>query len=1023
MKPITLEMRAFGPYSGNTEIDFSRMGPGLFLITGNTGSGKTMIFDAMTYALFGRTSGSRREPDMLQSDLTSERGMVRLTFEHIGTRYTVTREPPYVKTSASGKPVRKSPTAELVIDGTLASTSVREVNERIVSILGMNADQWGQIVMLAQGEFMKLLDTNSKNRTEILRNLFGTDGYRRLQDTLSEMVREKGETYGHRMREADEKVSEISTDLTDDLLALPREEQSRIITLTIGSDEERVAASTKAKEEADRSYMQAVETRAAAAGIAARFDELASVRERSASLESRRDEFEGMVRTRDMIGRASPAVSAEASMRELNSRMRQLESDRESAEADVSRLETELEGARAEAAEAAAMMAEAASLRVADARLRESLPRYERAAGLGAELSKLRTDRETLHNAAEESRRRLDCMSAELNDVIAKLEGTRDADSRLAVLGAERASTVSELDRMETEREAGSVCMELESTVRQLENSFALHDGQARSLAVELSEAESAFIRSQVGLLARDLRDGEPCPVCGSVHHPSPAEVVDGAIDRDELNRIRKRKEKADSNRNRAAEELASARSALTAALSRLRAASGTDGDARSALDALDERISNLKGRLSETSDEEASLRTLLDMVTTLDDRRTLLERECADLEKAIDDLDSRRVLSENRASAVEAELATVTEGLEHGTAEEARAVLDRNEARIADAESRSSAASARLSDASESLAVARDRLEASNAGIGSLIPRLDEAAGTLDSELKGLGLDLDGLHALMAVDAAALNSSIDAFRTEEEYCRSRIEELEVETAGAERPDMDAMEAMVSKAVEARETAADALAAAKERLRSNSSAWDFLRGRWSELEEKARELDALRMMSDAANGKVSGARKIQFEQYIQMYYFDRVLACANRRLCDMTDGRFELRRKEDDTDLKSQTALDIDVLDNLTGKVRQVQSLSGGESFKAALSLALGLSDSIQMTAGGSRVDALFIDEGFGSLDSDSLEQALRVLESLTRGDVMVGVISHVDLLRERIDRRITVTRGKDGSRVEETVD
>ena len=190
-----------------------------------------------------------------------------------------------------------------------------------------------------------------------------------------------------------------------------------------------------------------------------------------------------------------------------------------------------------------------------------------------------------------------------------------------------------------------------------------------------------------------------------------------------------------------------------------------------------------------------------------------------------------------------------------------------------------------------------------------------------------------------------------------------------------------------------------------------------------EIDAKGRELDALQRMSDVANGRLTGARKVQFEQYIQAVYFDRVLQCANRRLSDMSGGRFELRRRAEDDNNRSQTALDIDVLDNFTGKVRSVKSLSGGESFKAALSLALGLSDSIQMMAGGSRVDALFIDEGFGSLDSDSLEQALDVLDSLTAGDVMIGVISHVDLLRERIDRRITVTREKGGSRVEASVD
>lgn len=242
MRPVLLEMEAFGPYSQPTTVDFERMGSGLFLITGNTGSGKTMIFDAMTYALFGKTSGSRRLPDSLRSDLTDAKPWVRLTFDHLGTRYTVRREPPYWRETRTGNRTKVSPTAELIVDGKMVSTSVREVDSRIGDILGMDAEQWNQIVMLAQGEFMKLLDTDSKNRTEILRNLFGTDHFRRLQETLARMCSEKGDTYRHRKAEADERLSQIVTDLVDDLTSLPRGEQEKVIEATISADRAAVDA-------------------------------------------------------------------------------------------------------------------------------------------------------------------------------------------------------------------------------------------------------------------------------------------------------------------------------------------------------------------------------------------------------------------------------------------------------------------------------------------------------------------------------------------------------------------------------------------------------------------------------------------------------------------------------------------------------------------------------------------------------------------------------------------------------------
>ena len=250
MKPIMLEMEAFGPYAKRTSVDFSRMGSGLFLITGNTGSGKTMIFDAMTYALFGRTSGSRRTPDSLRSDLTSAKPWVSLTFEHLGTRYTVRRDPPYTRVTGTGRVTRTPAKAELHIDGTMVASSVREVDARIEGILNMTEGQWNQIVMLAQGEFMKLLDTDSKTRTDILRNLFGTDSYRTLQDSLAKVSSEKTETYKYRRREADERLRTFVTDLTDDIVGLPREEQADIIRRTLEMNEAEVETLRSARDAA-----------------------------------------------------------------------------------------------------------------------------------------------------------------------------------------------------------------------------------------------------------------------------------------------------------------------------------------------------------------------------------------------------------------------------------------------------------------------------------------------------------------------------------------------------------------------------------------------------------------------------------------------------------------------------------------------------------------------------------------------------------------------------------------------------
>ena len=992
MRPVLLEMEAFGPYSQPTTVDFERMGSGLFLITGNTGSGKTMIFDAMTYALFGKTSGSRRLPDSLRSDLTDAKPWVRLTFDHLGTRYTVRREPPYWRETRTGNRTKVSPTAELIVDGKMVSTSVREVDSRIGDILGMDAEQWNQIVMLAQGEFMKLLDTDSKNRTEILRNLFGTDHFRRLQETLARMCSEKGDTYRHRKAEADERLSQIVTDLVDDLTSLPRGEQEKVIEATISADRAAVDAVRSRSEEAEGRYRAAVERRAEAAGIKSKFDELDTVNARKVSLRHREDEISALRIRRDMIGRSQPVVEAEADLKAARSALRKAEDEGEAAAKELERLEKVRENIMKDAERAAEMTARASLLSAANARIEESLPRYARARELTEALSKMNAELETVSSAEARSRVETDGIRAELQGISDRLAGAAEARSGISVARMESERLAEALDRSKAARSAGFACIDAENSVRTLESSFTVHDNQAKAAADQVSLAESLFFRSQAGMLASSLAEGQPCPVCGSVHHPSPATVPEGVPTEEELTKLRRKRDREYSAREKVVADLAQRRTEYETSLERLREASGTSGTAAEAMAALDAMI----------SDSEAGL---------------------AESRRRLNEMESRRGALERTRAATEAQLAEVAAGLELSSEEEARETLHRNRVDIQSAEALSNIVTNRKAQSEGQFAVQNDRLRKSEEEVRGLVPKVDEAGARLSALLDAMGMDLDGFHDLMSTDLDELNASISAFESEESYCRSRSAELTAELEGLERPDMGAVEAAVAEATEAKEAVAEELAHATEVLKGNSDAWAFLRTRWDEIDTKGRELDALQRMSDVANGRLTGARKVQFEQYIQAVYFDRVLQCANRRLSDMSGGRFELRRRAEDDNNRSQTALDIDVLDNFAGKVRSVKSLSGGESFKAALSLALGLSDSIQMMAGGSRVDALFIDEGFGSLDSDSLEQALDVLDSLTAGDVMVGVISHVDLLREGIDRRITVTREKGGSRVETSVD
>ncbi len=1023
MRPILLEMEAFGPYSERTVVDFERMGSGLFLITGNTGSGKTMIFDAMTYALFGKTSGARRAAETLRSDLTDSRPMVRLVFDHLGTRYEVTRSPPYLRRDSKGNEKRTNPTAELRVAGQIATSTVKEVNSRVEGILGMNADQWGQIVMLAQGEFMRLLDTDSKVRTEILRNLFGTDRFRFVQEVLSDVSREKGEAFRHRSAEAVERLSEFKTDLAEDLTSLPREDLRTVMRATIERDQAGISALTSRREEADRGYTAAVERRAKAEELQRRFMELDSMASRMAELDARRGEIEGMSSTLEMLRRSAPLVKAEEEMAAVRRSLQAAEDEEDDSESRLEAAKTSMEALGPEREEAARRMAEAAALSMANARIGDSIPRYAKADSLRARISELERSALNLDRSICASRNDLAKASAELEAIRSKISGSADIGTRTDMQRMVVDGLAERLSELSSKRSAGAACLDAETEMKRLESSFAMHDRQAKALAVEVESAESLFLRSQAGLLARGLSEGVPCPVCGSVHHPSPAAVPDGVPTEAELSKLRKRKEKEDQARSRAAEELASTRASYGSMIASLREASGTDSDASAALEALDGMIADQGRELAEARRELNSLESLALGLERFRTEETELAGMVSDLESSLREMESRRADATSALAGGRSELAAISEGLEFANEAEALEAVRTNSMTIESAEALERSVSERAAALDREVAVQESRLTAARGRIQELVPRLDEAGSRFVSMLREFGLDREGFDRLMGTDHGALESAVSEFRREESYVTGRLNELRTELDNTERPDLAAAEAEVQRCTGIREEAARELAEVTDRCRGNESVARFLEERWAELEEKAKEVEALERMSDVANGRAAGSRKIQFEQYIQTMYFERVLGCANARLSQMSGGRFELRRKETAGDNRSQTALDIDVLDNLTGKVRTVKSLSGGESFKAALSLALGLSDSIQMTAGGSRVDALFIDEGFGSLDSDSLEQALKVLDGLTDGDVMVGVISHVDLLKERILKQISVTRTKEGSVIHQTVD
>ena len=1020
MKPLRLSMEAFGPYAERTDIDFSKLDRGLFLITGSTGSGKTMIFDAMCYALFGETSGGRREQGMLRSDITDSKPWVELEFEHRGRRYVVRREPPYGRVNRRGNVTAETAKAELFEDGRPTFSKPKEVTARVTEILGMDADQWKQVSMLAQGEFVKLLDTDSRERTEILRTLFSTDRFKVIQDRLDEICREKRGVYEGYSRDIDERLGTAQVD--EDLASVTRDAARDILGRAVAADEGEIIAISAERERLEGAHREAIEAVTRAETIASRFDQLTESLARLERLRAGDAEISELAARRDRASGIAPLVSVRDRLRTREADLAAVRSSLESSEIAVTATREKLETATARQEAARAAMAETEALIPVCDRIERSLPSYDRSAQIGDELSetvmlaeKAAADMESASAGVSES-------EAEIARLRPVIDGSPDAGARLEAARRDCAAADERVKALDEARGLAVRCIDSARAIEDMEARFADIDAESARLAAELEDAESLFLRSQAGILASSLSEGAPCPVCGSVHHPSPAVAPPEVPTESRLKTLRKRKEEADSGRSELASSLATARAELRSMLARVSEHTGSDADAEGQADALD-RLCSEAGEAARTarmavSEAEAAMKGIEDA------RRMLSERERA-LASSRERLEAAKAASGEagiRIASLESELASLRPSLEFPDAATARRTLESHRRSIAVAKKESAEADEAAGHLSVELASAEAERSGYAERVSELEPAILQDRSELDGMLASVSMTEDELDSLADFDTAAASRTIEEHAAAVRSASDAVARLESELRGTDRPDMDALRGAVDAAMEAKTVAEEHRNAVSRRLDANRSVLDFLNDRTAKLEACERELNDVQLMSDVANGKLAGTRKVQFEQYIQTAYFDRVLVHANRRLAEMSGGRYELVRRRD-ADNRSQSALDIDVVDNHTGKTRSVKSLSGGESFKAALSLALGLSDAVQMSAGGIRVETLFIDEGFGSLDADSLQQAIRVLEGLTAGDVMVGVISHVDLLRERIDRKVEVTRTREGSVVRVVTD
>ena len=913
MRPLKLTISAFGPYAGKTVLDYEALGEnGLYLITGDTGAGKTTIFDAITFALYGEASGDNRAPSMFRSKYAAPETPteVELTFAYAGKTYTVKRTPEYQRPKVRGEGyTMQSAEAELRYPDGRVLTKTREVDAAICEIMGIDRSQFMQIAMLAQGDFLKLLLATTDERKAIFRKIFRTGLYQTVQDKLKAEAGALGKQIEAVKASLRQYVDDAAAEDGDVLgVTLAKAKEGSLPTGDVLSLLQKLIEQDEAAEERLRTLKTQTEEELKKTELELTLIERQEKAEKelaikSASLAEEEKNHDGLQKAYEALKEKAPETERCAD--------------------EKSKLEAELP--RYDALEALRRKISAAGQRSEEQKgtLREKTAAY---ASEKQEDEALKAELKTLSDAGETKQRLL----SEQEKTLARQKEVRALSLKLKELRA----AARELDRLR----ADYIALSNEST-----KAAALYEAMYK-----------AFLDEQAGILADALADGQPCPVCGSLSHPHPAQKSVSAPGEAQLKRAKETAEAA----KRASQEKSERCHAQQAAVSALQ------NSVREQLGALDlgcgtedaEAVLEKQAALLSAALKELAQKTAAEDARIA--RKARLEQLIPQKEASVSALKTETESLEKEIAGLEAEIKAETQRLES----------DRQQLRF------------------ESGTAAAQRLRS----LADTIAGMHKALTKAETEYRGSEKRIEGLRA-----------ELRSLKERREEKPAHDKETAVTRRNGLAEEMNRIET-ASKIVFAR-------------LRGNRQILENTQKRIGDLDVLEQRYVWVKALSDTANGTIRNKEKIMLETYIQTTYFDRIIARANTRLMAMSGGQYELKRQTEAEDKKSQSGLDLAVTDHYNGTERSVKTLSGGESFKASLSLALGLSDEIQSSAGGVKLDTMFVDEGFGSLDGDSLDQAVNALVSLTDGNRLVGVISHVSELKNRIDKQIVVTKDRQG--------
>ena len=1057
MKPVKLIISAFGPYADEMPVinfePFEKKG--LFLICGDTGAGKTTIFDAICFALYGETSGSFRDTKNLRSEYASlsAESFVDFSFTHQGKEYRIYRKPSYDRPKQRGEGmITEKERAELYCEDKVPIEGTTQVNHAVIELLKIDFKQFKQIAMIAQGEFWDLLNASTEDRTKILRTIFMTSGYERMQYKLKERKNasfsEKKKTEDSifqyfRDAEApeDSGLEEVLRSLQEEAdssdSAWNLEEMLNVLTDIISAD----AAALKNTQKELHTEKQTGEEKKKALHNAQtnneflqRFRKFTEEKDKLDAKEAEIKELELLTeRQKTAVRKLKPmhatlkkeARAAAETERELTGKKEELTKIKSRGDQAEEALKKSLEGeARAEAQKKTAE------------RLKEDIPKYEKRDALISEMEALKKEEACLdkeEKTLREDEEKLKCKIDHLGAVIKDLE--KCAPRRVEVQNRGKELQTLEAGMKEILEQDIPEHKKKKQELKVKQDAFRLAQEQFEDVSEERRRCEHVLENCRAGILAQHLEEGKKCPVCGSTHHPEPAVLPEETASEEKLKELREIEESAKEAKDSSCIKAEKAKMALESHEEQLRNRILTSMKQVDHIADLSENVSieHFYEKISSAWD------VVKEQILDNEKLEKQLEEDCRTYEKAVQDIETARGketedLMTRKEDLDERKRKNQTHFVEKKTALKEYDNLAFPDLETAVKEQKKAEQEAEgIFEAIEKAKTAKQQADTEKA-------ETEAALGVLETRFQSLRVlteeSRSNFRNLLMEENFASEEAFLEFLTDEneiaenekkinEYkqaVQTNIQQLNQARMDAEGK-MEMAEDQLKKESEEQdhriETIRKHCTQIENRLEKNKRIKEKISSQRSSLEKFQEEYNRCTRLYNLITGNIPDRAKITFEQYIQAAGFDHIIAAANRRLLPMSDGQYELFRKDDSENKRSKTILNLEVQDHFTGHRRPVGSLSGGESFKASLSLALGLSDTVSSNLGGVQMDALFVDEGFGTLDKKSIESAMDTLVRLSGTNKLVGIISHREELMENIPQQIKIEKTKEGSRID----